>query len=191
MSTPTFLAFDCESGGIGEDISLLTAHFAVCDAEWNVIDELAIFLKPKEVDDTGSTIYHVTAAALDINKIDLIAHDKVAVTKAVAGAQLREFLWKYKPKVGWLTPVGKNVWGDVAWVNEHILGSGEWRKCVSHKLYEMNAVIKFLKRKGKIAEDQPESLEELAKLIDFPFVPHTADGDTRAGIAVMKYLENL
>src|ERR1019366_8145325 len=116
-----FLVFDCESGGIGAEISLLSAHFAVCDTDWDIIDELSLLLKPKEVDETGSTIYKVTASALGINKIDLIAHDKVAITKAAAGQQLRDFLWKYKPKEGWLVPVGKNVWGDVDWVNEHIL----------------------------------------------------------------------
>jgi hypothetical protein len=186
-----FLVFDCESGGIGDDISLLSAHFAICDNEWNIVDELTILLKPKEVDDTGSTIYKVTASALGINKINLIEHDKVAVTKAVAGQQLREFLWKYKPSEGWLVPVGKNVWGDVAWVNEHILGNGEWRKYVSHKLYEMNALVKFLKRKGKIPADAPESLEAFGKLIGFEFAAHTADGDVHANIAAMKYLESL
>jgi hypothetical protein len=190
MSDNTFLVLDCESGGIG-DISLLSAHFAVCDSDWNVADELSLLLKPKEVDETGSTIYKVTAAALDINKINLIEHDKIAVTKAAAGMQLREFLWKYKPREGWLLPVGKNVWGDVAWTHEHILGKGEWSKSVSHKLYELNAVLKYLKRKGKIDPTAPESLEELAKFIGFDFVAHTADGDVHATIAVMKWLETL
>ena len=186
-----FLVFDCESGGIGAEISLLSAHFAVCDTDWDIIDELSLLLKPKEVDETGSTIYKVTASALGINKIDLIAHDKVAITKAAAGQQLRDFLWKYKPKEGWLVPVGKNVWGDVDWVNEHILNNGEWRKYVSHRLYDINPVIKLLKRKGKIPADAKETLEELAKLIGFNFVAHTADGDVRATIAAMKYLESL
>jgi oligoribonuclease (3'-5' exoribonuclease) len=191
MSEPVFLGLDCESGGIGEDISLLSAHFAVCDAKWNIIDELLLLLKPKEVDETGSTIYRVTAAALGINHINLIEHDKVAVTKAQAGTQLRDFLWKYKRANGWLTPMGKNVGGDIKWVNNHILGAPEWSKYVSYRTYDITTVTAFLKRKGKLAEDAPESLELLAKWIGFDFVPHTADGDNRAGIAVMKYLEGL
>lgn len=191
MSDPVFLALDCESGGIGPEISLLTAHFAVCDAQWNIIDELALNLKPKEVDETGSTVYRVTAAALEINKINLIEHNKIAVTKAEAGQKLREFLWKYRLQKGWLMPMGKNVGGDIDWVNEHILGNGEWRKYVSHRTYDITSLITYVKRIGKLAPDAPESLEGLAKYIGFDFVPHTADGDNRAGIAVIKYLESL
>jgi hypothetical protein len=191
VNDAAFLAFDCESGGIGEEISLLTAHFAVCDARWNIIDELSLALKPKEVDDTGSAIYRVTAAALDINKIELIRHDKVATTKAEAGQLLRSFLWKYKPKEGWLMPMGKNIEGDVKWVNQHILGVNEWRKSVSYRTYDLTSLITYCKRMGKLAPDAPESLEGLAKFIGFNFIPHTADGDTHAGIAVCQYLESL
>jgi len=191
MSKPVFLPFDCESGGIGKDISLLTAHFAVCDAKWNIIDELSLFLKPKEIDETGSAIYKVTAAALEINHIDIIKHDKHAVTKADAGQKLREFLWKYKPTEDWLIPVGKNIEGDIKWTNEHILGPNEWRKYVSYRTYDITSVIRYVKRIGKLPQDVPESLEGLAKYIGVNFVPHTADGDTLATIAVMKHLEEL
>jgi hypothetical protein len=191
MNDASFLAFDCESGGIGEDISLLTAHFAVCDGKWNIIDELSLALKPKEVDGTGSAIYKVTATALEINKINLIQHNKEAITKAEAGQQLRSFLWKYKPKEGFLIPMGKNIGGDVDWVNNHILGNAEWRKYVSFKTYDLTSLITFLKRTRKLPQDAPESLEGMAKFIGFNFVPHTADGDTHAGIAVCSYLESL
>jgi hypothetical protein len=186
-----FLPFDCESGGIGQDISLLTAHFAVCDSNWNIIDELSLALKPKEVDETGSAIYKVTAAALEINKIELIQHNKIAITKAEAGQQLRAFLWKYKPKSGWLIPMGKNIQGDVDWINDHVLGPNEWRKYVSYRTYDLTSLLTFLKRTGKLAQDAPESLEGIAKYIGFKFVPHTADGDVHASIAVIQYLENL
>ncbi len=191
MSEAIFLGLDCETGGIGSGVSLLTAHFAVCDKDLNILDELHIFLKPKEVEETGSAVYRVTAAALEINKINIIEHDKIAVTSAIAGQQLREFLWKYKPTKGWLMPVGKNVGGDIDWVNEHILGAKEWGKTVSYRTYDITTMITYLKRKGKLAADFPESLEGAAKYIGFDFVPHTADGDNRAGIAVVKWLESL
>lgn len=191
MTDAAFLAFDCESGGIGADVSLLTAHFSVCDKKWNIIDELSLALKPKEVDETGSAIYRVAAIALSINNINLIEHDKVAITKAEAGQQLRAFLWKYKPKEGWLMPMGKNIEGDIDWVNDHILGANEWRKYVSYRTYDITTLITFLKRTGKLPTDAPESLEGMAKFIGFNFKAHTADGDTHAGIAVCSYLESL
>lgn len=191
MSNAVYLPFDCESGGIGAEISLLTAHFAVCDQDFNVIDELALAVKPKEVDETGSTIYRVTAAALSINGINLIDHDKVAVTKEQAGQMLREFLWKYKPQKGFLIPVGKNIGGDVDWVNNHILGEKEWRKFVSYRTYDITTLVHLLKRVGKLPLEAPESLEGLARFKGHNFIAHTARGDNMAGIEVVKWLESL
>ena len=191
MSEAVYLPLDCESGGIGKDISLLTAHFAVCDKDFNVIDELDIALKPSEVDQTGSTIYKVTASALAINNVNLIEHDKVAITKAFAGQKVREFIWKYKPVGGYLIPVGKNVGGDVEWVNQHILGAAEWRRSVSYRLYDITSLVIYLKNVGKLAPDAPDSLSKLAEYLDIHAEWHTARGDNMAGIAVVKKLQSL
>jgi hypothetical protein len=192
MSDAVFLPFDCESGGIGEDISLLSAHFAACDKDFNVLDELNILLKPKEVDDTGSTLYRVTASALEINKINLIEHDKIAISKDIAGQELRNFLWKYSDngKIK-LVPVGKNIKGDVDWVNAHILGVKTWNQFVSYRLYDITTLVMYLKRKGKLPQDAPESLSGIANFMGLEFEAHTARGDNYAGIAVVKWLESL
>jgi hypothetical protein len=191
MSDAVYLPFDCESGGIGKSISLLSAHFAVCDKDFNVIDELDLLLKPSEVDDTGSTIYNVTAAALNINKINLIEHDKNAIVKAAAGQKLREFLWKYKREKQWLIPVGKNIQGDIAWVNNHILGSTEWGKYVSYRTYDITSLIIFLKNTGRLAQDAPDSLSKLAEYFGIAAEWHTARGDNMAGIKVVRELQSL
>jgi hypothetical protein len=192
MFKQLFLALDCESGGIGKDISLLSTHFAVCDANWNIIDELPLLLKPKDVDDTGSTIYKVTASALAINHIDLIEHDKVAITASQAGQDLRNFLWKYSEngKIK-LIPMGKNVSGDITWVNENLLGASAWRQFVSYRLYDLTPLIILLKRQGKLPEEAPESLSGLAEFLGINANWHTAKGDTDAGIEVIKRLESL
>ena len=36
----TYIAVDTETGGIGSDVSLLTAYIAVLDKQMNIIDEL-------------------------------------------------------------------------------------------------------------------------------------------------------
>jgi hypothetical protein len=191
MSDAVYLPFDCESGGIGEDISLLTVHFAVCDKDFNVIDELDIALKPTEVDETGSAIYKVTASALAINNINLVEHDKVAVVRAAAGQKLREFLWKYKPEKNWLIPAGKNIGGDVAWVNEHILGMKEWQKYVSYRHYDITTLVIFLKNTGRLPADAPDSLSKLAEYFGMSAKWHTARDDNMAGIEVIKKLQSL
>jgi hypothetical protein len=192
MSEALYLPFDCESGGIGTEISLLSAHFAVCDKDFSVIDELDLKLKPKDVDETGSTIYKVTASALEINKIDLIEHNKVALHPSAAGQELRSFLWKYSSngKIK-LMPVGKNIGGDVKWVNDNLLGSKTWNEFVSYRHYDITTIVTLLKRKGKLDPMAPESLSGLAKFFNIDADWHTARGDNYAGIAVVKKLESL
>lgn len=192
MSEALYLPFDCESGGIGEEISLLSAHFAACDKDFNVIDELDLLLKPKDKDETGSTIYRVTASALAINHIDLIAHDKTAITCSEAGQQLRNFLWKYSDNgKRYLIPVGKNVQGDINWVNNHVLGVNEWRKYVSYRTYDITSLVIYLKKTGRLAPDAPDSLSKLCEYLGITAEWHTARGDNLAGIEVVKKLESL
>lgn len=191
MSEAIFLPFDCESGGIG-DVSLLSAHFAACDKNWNVVDELDLLIKPNETDETGSTLYKVTASALSINNIDLIAHDKIAMPYSQAGQVLREFLLKNSQngKIK-LQPMGKNIGGDIDWVNKNVLGKKTWSQYVSYRHYDITGIVTYLKRTGKLDPFAPESLEGLAKHIGIEARWHTAKGDNYAGIEVMRYLEDL
>lgn len=192
MSDAIFLPFDTETGGIGHKVSLLTAHFAACDAQWNVLDELELAMKPNESDNNGEAIYTVAAKALEINGINLTEHEKTAITYSNAGGKLREWLWKVSNngKVK-LVPMGKNVQFDVIKVTDNILGAKTWNQFVSYRMYDMTPLIIYLKRTGRLAPDAPESLEGLAKYINFDFTAHTAKGDNYAGIAVMKWLESL
>jgi hypothetical protein len=186
MSDAIFLPFDSETGGIGREVSLLSVHLAACDTNWEVVDDLMLFTKPND----GN--YVVTAEALEINKINLIEHDKVAITYSEAGGKLRDFLWRNSKngKIK-LQPMGKNVGFDVEKVTDNILGPKTWSQFVSYRNYDITPLITYLKRTGKLPMDAPESLEGMANYIKFPFVPHTADGDNFAGIAVIKYLESL
>jgi hypothetical protein len=192
MSEAVFLPFDCESGGIGDDISLLSAHFAACDKDWKILDELDLLIKPNETDETGSTLYKVTASALSINNIDLISHDKVAMTYSQAGQVLRDFLIKNSQsgKIK-LQPMGKNIGGDVRWINSHVLGKKTFNQYVSYRNYDITGVITFLKRTGRLENFAPESLEGLARYFDIEARWHTARGDNHAGIEVMRRLEEL
>ena len=186
MSKALYLPFDNETGGLGKDVALLSAHFAVCDAKWNVIDELDILSKPN--DDQ----YVVTARALEINKINLIEHDKVALTYSQAGAKLRDFLWLHSDngKVK-LVPVGKNVGFDVIKVTDNYLGARTWNQFVSYRLYDITTLVIYLKNVGKLPQDAPDSLEGLANYRGIPIEAHTAKGDNYAGIEVVKWLESL
>jgi len=186
MNKAVWLAFDTETGGLGKEVALLSAHFAVCDKDFNVIDELDILSKPND----GQ--YVVTARALEINKINLIEHDKVALTYSQAGAQLRQFLWKYSDngKVK-LIPMGKNVGFDVIKVTDNYLGAKTWNEFVSYRLYDITTMVIYLKNVGKLSQEAPDSLEGLARYFDIPIDAHTAKGDNLSGIELVKKLESL
>jgi hypothetical protein len=186
VSEALYIPFDTETGGLTRESSLLTAHFAVCDKDLEVIDTLSLFTKPND----GQ--YNVAAEALTVNNINLIEHDKVAITYSAAGQELRNFLWKYSQngKVK-LVPIGKNVGFDVIKVTDNLLGSKTWNQYVSYRLYDITGMVLYLKRKGKLAQDAPDSLQGLANMLGVNFVAHTAEGDNYAGIAVVKWLESL
>ena len=187
MSDTLYLPFDTETGGITHESCLLSAHFAVCDAQYNVIDELDLLTKP----DDGR--YVVTAEALSINKINLIEHDKVALTYGQAGGKLREFILRHSNngKIK-LVPMGKNIGFDVAKITGTILGKKTWNQYVSYRVYDMTTLVLYLKRTGKLPADAPDSLEGLAKkFFGLEYEAHTARGDNMVGIEVFKRLEAL
>jgi hypothetical protein len=186
MIDTLYLPFDTETGGLTEESSLLTAHFAVCDSDFNVIDELGLATKPND----GQ--YNVAAEALTVNKINLIEHDKVAKTYSDAGQELRNFLWKYSQngKIK-LVPVGKNVGFDVIKINNTILGKKTWSVFTSYRLYDITGLVIYLKRKGKLPLDAPDSLSGLGEYFGIKVDWHTARGDNMAGIEVVKKLESL
>lgn len=186
MSKALYLPFDTETGGLGDDVSILSAHFAVCDEDMNVLDELSLFTKP------NNGQYVVNAEALIINKIDLISHDRIANTYSEAGGLLRDFLWKHSQngKVK-LVPIGKNVGFDIKKVTDNLLGVKTWNQFVSYRLYDITGLVIYLKRQGALPENAPDSLEKLAHYFDIPIDAHTAKGDNLAQIEVLKRLEEL
>jgi hypothetical protein len=186
MSDAIFLPFDTETGGIGPEMSLLSAHFAVCDEDWNILDELDLNIKPND------GIYRVTAEGLSVNKINLVEHEKVAVTYSLAGSQLRDFLVRNSQNGRIkLQPMGKNVGFDVKKVTDNILGVKTFNQFVSYRCYDITPIVTFLKRTGRLDRFAPESLEGLAKFFGFEAEWHTARGDNLVGIKVIKRLEEL
>lgn len=188
MNHGIYLPFDTETGGVTEGSTLLSVHFAVCDANFNIVDELDLRVKPngKEAE------YNVTAKALEINKIDLIEHDKVAISFSEAGKRVRDFVWanSQQGKVK-LIPVGKNIAFDVKKVTDQLLGAPTWNQYVSYRTYDLTTMIIMLKRNGKLPSDAPESLVQLSEYFGIKEDWHTARGDNLAGIKLVKILESL
>lgn len=183
ISKPYYLAFDCETGGVNGE-SLLTVFFLLLDRNLNEIDVLSLFTKP------NNGVYQVTAGALKVNKINLIEHDKTAITYSKAGELLYKFLDKHsesgKTK---LIPLGHNVFFDEMCVWGHLLSKPNYEKFVSYRRQDTGCIAQYLKDKGVIPESVTGSLASLVAHFNITTTDsefHTAEGDTRLTVEVFK-----
>lgn len=177
-----YVAIDTEHGGFIPSPTLLESYFGIYNDKWELIDQVLLKTKP----DNG--VYRVSAQALEVNKIDIIQHDKEAVSFKEAGGSLYGLLdehsqgGKYK-----LIPVGHNVPGDIMLINEHILNHGAWTKHVSYRVLDTGSVGQYLRAKGIIPQDIKGSLGALCEFFNVPLLnAHTAKADGDASAMLMK-----
>lgn len=154
-----YLFLDNEMGGLEkEKYSLLTVYLMLTDDNFNVIGDLYLHLKPED------GIYKVCAEAMNVNKIDLIAHDAIAITYKEGATSLYNFLKKFTEdgKIKAIV-VGHGVYGDVDWIIHHLMSRGSWEKFTSYRKLDTSAVCQFLRSCGLFPEDVSGSLMSLAK----------------------------
>lgn len=181
-----FLVTDVETGGF-EGTSLLSVYFGVLDEDFNLLDELEVFVRPKD------HIYKVTAEALRINKINLIAHEERAMTYADAGTLLFDFLQK-NSNGGTLKlePLGHNVYFDIVRIKEDLISNGSWLKYVSYRVNDTGGIGSFLKKQGKIPSDISGSLSSYATYFGIDTSrAHDAKGDCEMVIEIFKRMLKL
>ncbi len=158
MSKAKYIAFDCETGGLVDGVSLLTVYFAALDENFEILGECYLRQKP----DDG--VYHCTAEALGVNGINLIEHDKIAKSKSDNGAELRLFLMTHsdygKNK---LIPLGHNVAQDAIWVWENILNKKAWEVFCSYRKLDTGAAAILLIAAGLM----PEMNAGLGNLVEY------------------------
>ena len=181
-----YLAFDVEAGGTEVEHSLLSAYFVVIDEDLKTVyGELDLLVKP----DNGN--YVTTAEALEVNKINLIEHDKVAITESKAGTMLYNFLKTHAPNgTVKLTPLGHGVAFDIQFIKRHLLNK-TFNQFVSYRTLDTSNVIQFMKLRGSISRDLAGSLSEMAVhfgISTITNVPHTAKGDTWMVIEILRKL---
>lgn len=175
---------DVETGGIGPEYSLLTAYLLATDENFQTLAEFDLKTKPND------GIYKVCGDALNINKIDLSAHDKVAISYKESGTKLYNWLsaltedGKVKASI-----VGHNVAGDRNCICQHLINRGSWEKFTSYRLRDTQSAAGFLIDCGLFPSDVSGSLESLAKYFGIEIGElHTAKVDT---ITTMKVYQSL
>lgn len=184
-----FIAFDNETGGIAPETSLLTVYFAILDDQLNLIDELELYLKPN-----GGEPYVVEAGGLEVNKINLIEHDKKAITYSEGGQLLVKLLKKHAVGKDRLTPLGHNVPFDIDGICNNLLGRKTWNQYVSYKIQDTQQCASFLQRKGYFPPDMSMSLTSLASHFNISVIggqAHESKYDTLVTIEVYKALLKL
>jgi DNA polymerase III alpha subunit (gram-positive type) len=182
-----YIAIDNETGGLDPETSLLTSYMAALDENLNVLDDLDLTLKP------NNEIYCVEAGGLAINKIDLVEHQKDAITYSAAGQLLRNWLIKHsEDKAVKLIPFGHNVTFDVLSIHKYLLNRATFEQYTSYRKFDTAVIAQFLKYASKLPEDLSGSLESLAKYFGvLALENHTARGDVLTTISVAKAMKGL
>lgn len=182
-----YLPMDNETGGLADNVSLLSTYLEVVDEQFNVLDSLELYVKPND------GVYLCEAGGLKVNKIDLVKHDEIAITYSEAGQKLFKFLQKNSQdgKIK-LIPVGKNVQFDVNGLQKHLLGKKTMDKFVSYRIIDITGLAMALQIKGKLPPDLGLSLGHLAEYFGvYNLVTgqaHEAKYDTQVTMLVYKKL---
>jgi DNA polymerase III alpha subunit (gram-positive type) len=180
-----YLVMDTETGGLDpQRTSLLTAYFSVLDENLDLVDSFDMKLR--------QDVYHVTAAALEINHINLIElhHQGEEIDKVTN--KLNQFLRKYavtgEDSCEPLVPVGQNIAFDLQGLKMR-LPDVRWNKYVSYRVLDTQVIARFLQMQGKLPADLKCSLRSLASYFGVKDnAAHTADGDVLVTTEVLKFL---
>lgn len=190
-----YIALDAEMGGIDLKYSLLTVYFRVLNEEFQFVDELYLRLKP----DNGE--YIVSARGMEVNQINLVDHDKIAITYTDGKDVIRKWLYGISklPNYKRMSPIGHQFDGDLRHIWDKIMPREKWEAYVSYRKRDTSSIAEALRDSGIIPsnvmgeEGVSGSLSSLAEF--FKVSPdgnlHDAKVDTILTIEVYKKMVNL
>jgi DNA polymerase III alpha subunit (gram-positive type) len=183
-----FITIDIETGGIGDDKSILQVYMGFCEKQndqFFLVDEVNVLIKPND------DVYKITAESLTITNIDLVAHNKVAVTEKRAGTIIYDALRRwYDISKDKLIPIGHNVAFDIRRISNTLISQGSWDQYVSYRVIDTCTIAQFLRLRGNLPNDLSCSLVKLVEYfnIEVDGLPHEAKYDA---LSTVKVLENL
>jgi len=156
IDNPKYFLFDTETGGIRKEMSLLTLYGHILDDNLNILDTIDLKIKP----DDG--VYHVNAQGLEINKINIVEHDRIAKPLSEVKTRFKNYIcgWSLNQK---LTPIGHNVRFDVKFVKTHLLE--DWDRYFDRRHIDTASIGKFLALSGIVPKLRTYSLSEMAQAL--------------------------
>jgi len=178
-----YICFDTETTGLHSSCNLLTAHFIVLNKNLEKIDSLDLKIK--------YPVYTVYAKALEVNKINLVDHDKDPDSLFISDANNRliSFLQKNKGQFRYI-PVGHNINFDIQFIKwSKLLSEEEYSKYISANALDTLTIANFLKITGFIPSTQPLKLVSLCKFLNISTDDsnaHNAEYDTKMTVELLK-----
>lgn len=151
-----YLVFDCETTGLLPSCNVLTAYFIILDKDFNIIDELDLIIK--------HDYYIIFPKALEINKINILEHDKQGISKIDANKQIIDFLKKYNTiyKI-----IGHNIKFDINMLKSNtLITDNDINNYFDKNILDTYDLAKKLKYNKKISRFQSLSLNKLCNFLD-------------------------
>jgi DNA polymerase III alpha subunit (gram-positive type) len=176
-----YFVHDFETGGLCENASILTFYGAVLDEKFSIIDEIEFSIKPE------NGIYVVEARALEINKINILEHNRIARPVSECAQILKDFLLKHTNfRNKKLCFCGHNVYFDNELLKKHLLLEPSEFYFHRHNLDTASTAL-VLKSLGKLPKNFNISLVNLAELYGIDATnAHQSKADVFLTIAVLK-----
>jgi oligoribonuclease (3'-5' exoribonuclease) len=176
-----YIAYDCETGGLFTDKSLLTLYIVVLDENFRTLEEMDLKLRP------DNSQYVTTIEAMKVNNIDLDVHHKQAVGYTKASRSVADLLSRHSNNgEEKLVSIGTNIPFDKAFIRQYLVPNLE--DYVSHKNLDVGNIFEFLKLTGHVPYNASSKLGEMASLLKVKVNAdlHTAREDTLVAVRVLK-----
>lgn len=186
-----FLFADAEFGGIGLQYSLLTAHFFVVEYDGtnysDIIDRLDLKMRPND----GA--YVVTTEALELTKINLVEHNRIAIPYKMAGTLLYNFLLKSATTDTHLIPVGHGIGGDIDQITDKLISVDSWRKFTSYNPIDTLSLAQWIRSLGIISPPNGIGLSSLRDYFKIEIIgdAHDAKYDAELNFEIFKRLQTV
>jgi len=195
-NTIKYFCFDCETGGLDTQSTLLEIYGKFLDQNLNMVEEVYWLIKP----DTGN--YWVNAESLVVNKIDLVSHDKNATPQREAAMNFVHLLKKLtlENKIEICTgkklvPIGHGVKFDILHLRNFIepyLTEYKFDDFFSRRYIDTSVIAEFLILTKFLPSNFDCKLENLADFFGIKHGEmHNAKTDVEVTIQVIKKMNGL
>lgn len=137
-------------------------------------------------------VYQVTPGALQVNGIDLIAHDQAATPLSQVSQELAAYLKRARAEAGGeeVRVCGHNVPFDLAFVHEQLIPQPEWRRLAHYGTLDTKGIADLLRLTGRIGAGSSK-LEEVARSLGITYDAHRALDDVLATAKVLDHFLHL